>query len=100
MQKELSEALIEKFALLLDHHAPQQLSSGLRDILLEYLAVNIPNGFPIHTQELLWAINSLFDLLDSAAEELQASQNGGNIIGGSQPSEAVLEDRFSLWENT
>jgi hypothetical protein len=48
---------------------PQQVSSHLRCLLLEYLQLTLgTNPVPHFIQELLPALNHLLDLLDSAAE--------------------------------
>ncbi len=67
----LSKKLKEEFAVLLENHPPRQLSTYLRSLLLEYIALEIDTGLPIHIKQLLRAFNALAELLDNAADELQ-----------------------------
>jgi hypothetical protein len=61
----LTEALTRYFAT---HHAAK-LSRNLRCMLLDYLAHELRIGVPVYTDELLWQLQELFDLLDLAAQE-------------------------------
>lgn len=65
----LSKPLRRQFLSFLDNHPPQVFGSSLRRLLLDYMASE--TDLPIDFNRFLWSLNDLFDLLDTAVEELQ-----------------------------
>lgn len=65
----LPRTLHRQFLSFLDNHPPQAFSNSLRRLLLDYMAseADLPTDFT----RFLWSLNDLFDLLETAAEELQ-----------------------------
>ncbi len=71
MKVKLSRELKEEFASLLEQHPPQQFSTDLRRMLLDYMVAEVEIGFHIKFRSLLLALNDLFDLMDAAAKEIK-----------------------------
>jgi len=71
MKVKLTREMKAAFALLLEQHPPQQFSTDLRRMLLDYMVAEVEIGFHIEFRRLLWAMNDLFDLLDAAAKEME-----------------------------
>lgn len=71
MKVKLSREMKKEFASLLEQHPPQQFSTDLRRMLLDYMVAEVEIGFHIEFRRLLWALNDLFDLLDAAAKEME-----------------------------
>lgn len=71
MKVKLSREMKEEFAQLLEQHPPQQFSTDLRRMLLDYMGAQVEIGFHIEFRRLLWALNDLLDLLDIAANGME-----------------------------
>ncbi|MBL7743304.1 MAG: hypothetical protein JNN00_07465 [Chitinophagaceae bacterium] len=67
----LSKELREQLLTFLENYPPQQFSSFLRNVLLDYIRTNIDIGLNIEFGRFLCAMEALFDLLDSAAQQQQ-----------------------------
>lgn len=75
-KNKLSKKLKKEFRFFLENHPPQQFSSRLRAVFLDYLRHEARSGTsPLFLHDFLWSINDLFDLLDIAAKEFPQSQN-------------------------
>lgn len=69
--KKLSSELVAELIQYFSTHNAAKLSRNLRCMLLDYLAYELRVGVPLYTDELLWQLNDLFELLDVAAKETQ-----------------------------
>jgi hypothetical protein len=69
MEPKLSKKLNEQLTLFLDHHPPRPFSAALRRMLLDYMCDKVKIGFDTEFGNLLWGLNDLLDLLDTAAKE-------------------------------
>jgi hypothetical protein len=67
--KQLTPALAKELSRYFATHNAAKLSRNLRCMLLDYLAYELRVGVPLYTEELLWQLNDLFELLDLAAQE-------------------------------
>lgn len=72
----LSQNLQEQLICFLDQHPPQPFSNSLRGLLLEYMQAHMRTGFHHQFGGFLWAMEDLFQLLDTAAAEYQQYSPG------------------------
>ncbi len=67
--KKLSPTLKHQLRRFCETHYPDRVSRNLRRMLLDYLDNELQVGIPVYLEELIWQLNDLFELLDTAAEE-------------------------------
>jgi hypothetical protein len=70
-KKKLSPTLKYQLRRFCETHYPGRVSSNLRRMLLDYLDNELQVGIPCYLEELLFQLNDLFDLLDTAAQETE-----------------------------
>jgi hypothetical protein len=69
MKRNISPNLREQLLCFFEQHPAQEFSNSLRSLLLEYMRANVRTGFHPEFDNFLWAMDDLFQLLDTAAEE-------------------------------
>jgi hypothetical protein len=70
MKQNLSQNLRKQLICFFDQHPPQLFSNSLRRLLLEYMQEHINSGFFPQFDNFLWAMDDLFQLLDTAAADI------------------------------
>jgi hypothetical protein len=68
-EKKLSRNLIDEFRQFITSHRPSLVSRHLRSLLMDYMISQQQSGLPVDFRDWLVEFDSLFELLDCAADE-------------------------------
>lgn len=64
----MATELQSKFRLFFDQYPPEQVSRHLRTVFIGYLEGQLETGYPPDFEIYLWEFESLFEILDCAAD--------------------------------
>jgi hypothetical protein len=64
----MTNTLHSRIRQFFDQYPPHQVSRHLRAVLIGYLQGQLETGYPPDFQLYLWEFDSLFDILDCAAD--------------------------------
>ena len=71
MELHLSKAFLKQAEEFFERHPPLPFSIFLRKLVLEYIREHIETGLATDFHQHLWALEELFELLDSVEAEIR-----------------------------